>query len=97
MYYKNNGSNYAKEASNLKISYRRIKYKGKNITCNQEKVKTKHTFPIMLSFSSRNFEERTAATNTLKAPNGVTNAAGAKAYASRLAASPTPTKTKSNI
>lgn len=39
-----------------------------------------------------NFEASTAATRTLNAPSGVTKAAGAKAYASRLAASPIPTE-----
>lgn len=57
----------------------------------------KITFPIKLSLSRRNLEESTAATNTLKAPSGVTNAAGAKAYARRLAASPIPTETILNI
>lgn len=46
---------------------------------------------MKLSFSLRNFEESTAATRTLSAPNGVTSAAGANAYARRLAASPMPT------
>lgn len=50
-----------------------------------------HTFPIKLSFSLRNLEDSTAATNTLNAPKGVTNAAGANAYASKFAASPMPT------
>lgn len=48
---------------------------------------------MIFRFSLRNFEASTAATNTLNAPSGVTNAAGAKAYARRLAASPMPTET----
>lgn len=52
------------------------------------------TFPIKLSFSLRNFDERTAATITLRAPNGVTSAAGVNAYANRFVASPTPTEIK---
>lgn len=57
------------------------------------------TFPIKFNFSLRNFEERIAETRILKAPSGVTNAAGAKAYAKRLAASPIPTvkKNRNNI
>ncbi|GBP22781.1 Probable RNA-directed DNA polymerase from transposon BS [Eumeta japonica] len=50
--------------------------------------------PIKLSFSFKNREANIAATKTLNAPNGVTNAAGAKAYANKLAASPTPTEIK---
>lgn len=52
---------------------------------------------MIFSFSSRKFEASTAATKTLKAPNGVTNAAGVKAYASRFAASPMPTETNCKI
>lgn len=44
--------------------------------------------------SLRNFDASTADTSTLRAPKGVTSAAGANAYARRLAASPTPTERK---
>ena len=37
------------------------------------------TFPRMFKFSSRNFEARMAETRILRAPNDVTNEAGAKA------------------
>lgn len=46
---------------------------------NNNSIIDKHTFPIKFSFSLRNFEDSTAATNTLRAPNGVTKAAGANA------------------
>lgn len=50
-----------------------------------------------MRFSLRNFEESIAVTKILKAPNGVTKAAGANAYAKRLAASPIPTVDKKNL
>lgn len=62
-----------------------------DINYSEVDIKNNHTFPIKLSFSLRNFEESIAATSTLRAPSGVTSAAGANAYASRFAASPIPT------
>lgn len=49
------------------------------------------TFPIKLRRSFRNLDDKMAATRTLRAPSGVTSDAGAKAYATKLSASPTPT------
>lgn len=51
--------------------------------------------PKRFNFSLRNLEAITAEMITLRAPKGVTKEAGAKAYAAKLAASPSPTeKTK---
>lgn len=49
---------------------------------------------MMLNFSCRYIAARIEETKTLNAPKGVTNEAGAKAYAAKLATSPIPTKSK---
>lgn len=64
----------------------------------EPKIHSKHpNLPKRFNFSFKNFDAITDVTSTLKAPNGVTNEAGAKAYAAKLAASPTPTENKIKI
>lgn len=56
--------------------------------------------PILANKFIRSFkylDAKTAETNTLNAPNGVTSDAGAKAYAAKLASSPIPTRKKTLI
>lgn len=49
-------------------------------------------FPNKFSLSFKNLLDIIAARITESAPSGVTNEAGANAYAAKLNASPTPTK-----